>query len=79
MPKHIGLRQQRAEALRSFGFTPSSAWAFVSAGFGAGALIYYGASLFLERKGAAVRYASQFKEYALARKKQDVGTHIAPW
>jgi CRP-like cAMP-binding protein len=73
----IELGYEGAEALRRFGFTPSSAWAFVSAGFAAGALIYYGASLFLESKGAAVRYASQFQEYALERKKQDVRERIA--
>ena len=64
----IELGYEGAEALRRLGFTSSSAWAFISAGFAAGAMIYYGASLFLERKGAAVRYASQFREYALARK-----------
>jgi zinc transporter ZupT len=73
----IELGYEGAEALRRFGFTPSSAWAFISAGFSAGALIYYGISLFLERRGAAVRYASQFKEYALTRKKQDARERIA--
>lgn len=65
----IELGYQGAETLRRFGFTASYAWWFVSAGFAAGAMIYYGASLFLEGKGAAVRYATQFREYALARKK----------
>ena len=65
----IELGYEGAEALRHFGFTSSSAWLFVSAGFATGAVIYYAASLFLEGKGAAVRYASQFREYALARRK----------
>jgi len=65
----IELGYEGADALRHFGFTSSSAWLFVSAGFATGAVIYYGASLFLEGKGAAVRYASQFREYALARRK----------
>ena len=45
-----------------------TAWAFVSAGFAAGAIIYYSASLFLQKKGAAVRYVTQFREYARTRK-----------
>jgi len=65
----IELGYEGAAALRRFGFTASSAWAFISAGFAAGAMIYYGTSLFLEGKGAAVRYASQFREYALAHKR----------
>jgi CRP-like cAMP-binding protein len=67
----IELGYEGANALRHSGFTSSSAWMFVSAGFATGAVIYYGASLFLEGRGAAVRYASQFREYALARRKDD--------
>jgi hypothetical protein len=37
---------------------------------------YYSASLFLERKGAAVRYVTQFREYALARKQADASERI---
>ena len=47
-----------------------------SAGFAAGAIIYYSASLFLEKKGAAVRYVTQFREYALARKQADANERI---
>jgi len=47
------------------GYDAHAAWAFVSAGLGAGAIIYYSASLFLEKKGAAVRYITQFREYAI--------------
>jgi CRP-like cAMP-binding protein len=64
----IELGYQGAEALRHHGFTSSSAWLFISIGFAIGASVYYAASLFLEGKGAAVRYATQFREFALARK-----------
>jgi hypothetical protein len=64
----IELGYEGAKALRLQGFTSSSAWLFVSSGFAAGAIVYYWASLFLEGKGAAVRYATQFREFALARK-----------
>jgi CRP-like cAMP-binding protein len=65
----IELGYQGAEMLRGFGLTTTHAWWFVSVGFGIGAIVYYGTSLFLEGKGAAVRYATRFREYALARKK----------
>ena len=64
----IELGYEGARALRAQGFTSSSAWLFISSGFAVGAIIYYWASLFLEGKGAAVRYATQFREFALARK-----------
>ena len=64
----IELGYEGAEALLRRGFTSSSAWLFISSGFAVGAIIYYWASLFLEGKGAAVRYATQFREFALARK-----------
>ena len=63
----IELGYQGAEMLRGFGLTTTHAWWFVSVGFGIGAIVYYGTSLFLEGKGAAVRYATRFREYALAR------------
>lgn len=64
----IELGYEGAEALRHHGFTSASAWLFISSGFAVGATVYYAASLFLEGKGAAVRYATQFREFALARK-----------
>jgi len=57
-----------AQELHHVGFNARSAWAFVGGGFAIGAVIYYSASLFLERRGAAIRYASRFQEYALERK-----------
>jgi CRP-like cAMP-binding protein len=64
----IELGFEGAEALRQRGYTSLSAWLFISGGFSLGAVIYYWTSLFLEGKGAAVRYATQFREFALARK-----------
>jgi CRP-like cAMP-binding protein len=64
----IELAYEGAQSLHHQGFNARAAWAFVSAGFALGAVIYYTASIFLEKKGAAVRYVTQFREYALARK-----------
>jgi CRP-like cAMP-binding protein len=72
----IELAYEGAQALHHQGFDARPAWAFVSAGFAAGAIIYYSASLFLEKKGAAVRYVTQFREYALARKQADATERI---
>ena len=72
----IELGYQGADMLRGFGLTTAHAWWFVSVGFGIGAIVYYGTSLFLESKGAAVRYATRFREYALARKKHTFREHI---
>src|SRR5579859_2134435 len=52
----IELAYEGALSLHQQGFDARSAWMFVSMGFGAGAAIYYSASLALEKKGAAVRY-----------------------
>jgi CRP-like cAMP-binding protein len=72
----IELAFESAQSLHAQGFNARAAWAFVSAGFAAGAIIYYSASLFLEKKGAAVRYVTQFREYALARKQGDAKEKI---
>lgn len=72
----IELAYEGAQSLHHQGFNAHTAWAFVSAGFAAGAIIYYSASLFLESKGAAVRYVTQFREYALARKQADASERI---
>ena len=37
-------------------------------GFACGAIVYLAISLFLEKKGAAVRHPVQFRQYALSRK-----------
>jgi zinc transporter ZupT len=72
----IELGYEGAQSLHHQGFDAHAAWAFVSAGFAAGAIAYYSASLFLEKKGAAVRYVTQFREYAMARKQADAGERI---
>jgi CRP-like cAMP-binding protein len=72
----IELAYEGAQSLHHEGFNTRAAWAFVSAGFAAGAIIYYSTSLFLEKKGAAVRYVTQFREYALARKQADANERI---
>jgi CRP-like cAMP-binding protein len=78
MRSNVGLEIfTRSELERSrTGHQIGPAWAFVSAGFAAGAVIYYSTSLFLEKKGAAVRYVTQFREYALARKQADASEQI---
>jgi CRP-like cAMP-binding protein len=72
----IELAYEGALSLHHQGYDARAAWAFVSTGFAVGAVIYYSASLFLERKGAAVRYGTQFREYALTRKQQDIDARI---
>jgi CRP-like cAMP-binding protein len=72
----IELAYEGAQSLHHQGYNARAAWAFVSAGFAVGAIIYYSASLFLEKKGAAVRYVTQFREYALARKQSDASGRI---
>jgi CRP-like cAMP-binding protein len=72
----IELAYEGALSLHHQEYNARAAWAFVSAGFAAGAIIYYSASLFLEKKGAAVRYVTQFREYALARKQADASERI---
>lgn len=72
----IELAFEGAQSLHQQGYNARAAWAFVSAGFAAGAIVYYWASLFLEKKGAAVRYVTQFREYALARKTADTAERI---
>jgi hypothetical protein len=72
----IELAYEGAQALHHHGYDARAAWVFVSAGFAAGAVIYYSASLFLEQKGAAVRYITQFREYAMARKQGDANERV---
>src|SRR5258708_14365711 len=74
----IELAYEGAQSLYHQGYKAHAAWAFVSAGFAAGAIIYYSASLFLEKKGAAVRYVTQFREYPLARKQAGPSQRVKP-
>lgn len=52
----IELAYQGAQSLHQQGFNARAAWMFVSAGFAAGAVIYYSASLALEKREP--RYAT---------------------
>jgi CRP-like cAMP-binding protein len=72
----IELAYESARSLHQQGYNVRAAWAFVSTGFAIGAVIYYSASIFLEKKGAAVRYVTQFREFALARKQSDASGRI---
>jgi CRP-like cAMP-binding protein len=67
----IELAFESAGTLHAQGFGTQAAWAFVGGGFAVGALIYYRTALFLERKGAAVRYPTRFREFARQRKRAD--------
>ncbi len=66
----IDLGYESAIELRHAGFPGRSAWAFVGGGFAIGAVIYYLASLYLEKRGAAVRFPTRFQEYAIGQKKK---------
>lgn len=67
----IELAFESARQLHRHAFGVQSAWAFVGGGFALGAAAYYSATLFLEAKGAAIRFPTRFNEYALLRKQQD--------
>jgi hypothetical protein len=67
----IELAYEGALELHRQGYAPNLTWAFISGGFGFGAVIYYFTSLFLDQKGAAIRNPTRFREYALARKVKD--------
>jgi CRP-like cAMP-binding protein len=73
----IDLGFEGARDLTRHGDNVHAAWAWIAGGFASGAVIYYVTSLFLEEKGAALRYPSRFLEYALHRKRQAVGDRLA--
>jgi CRP-like cAMP-binding protein len=68
----IELAFHGALELHDRGFAGSLTWAFIAGGFATGATIYYTASRFLDRRGAAVRSATRLQEYALERRQEDV-------
>jgi CRP-like cAMP-binding protein len=67
----IELAFETAETLHRQGYGTHAAWAFVGGGFALGSLIYYRAALYLEGKGAAIRYPTRFREFAQQRKRED--------
>ncbi len=73
----IELAFQGAQQLHALGFGARAAWAFIGSGFVAGAVLYYSFTLSLERKGAAIRYPTRFREYALERKQEETRDLIA--
>ena len=68
----IELAFHSALELHNKGFATPLAWAFISGGFATGATIYYTATRYLDRRGAAVRSATRFQEYALERRQEDI-------
>src|SRR5216683_1332569 len=73
----IELGFEGAYDLVRHGASVRGAWVSIAGGFAVGAVIYYVTSLFLEQKGAALRYPSRFLEYALDRKRRAVGEKLA--
>ncbi|MBN9085654.1 MAG: cyclic nucleotide-binding domain-containing protein [Reyranella sp.] len=72
----IELGFEGAHALTAHGNDVHLAWIKVAGGFAIGAVVYYVCALFLEQKGAALRYPSRFMEYALNRKRAEVGEKL---
>jgi hypothetical protein len=68
----IDLAYGSARELHLYGFGFQGAWIFVGGGFAAGSVIYYSASLYLEKRGAAVRYPTRFREYVQDRKQHEL-------
>jgi CRP-like cAMP-binding protein len=72
----IDLAYQGAVDLHGRGVGLHQTLAIIGGGFAVGAAIYYFAALYLERKGAAIRYPTRFREYARQRKRQDAAETI---
>ena len=72
----IDLAFEGAQELHRQGFDANASTAFIGCGFALGSVIYYFTSLFLDQKGAAIRYPSRFREYALGQKQKDAKEKI---
>jgi CRP-like cAMP-binding protein len=73
----IELAFEGATQLAQRGANVHVAWAVIAGGFAAGAVVYYVSALFLEQKGAALRYPSRFMEFALNRKRREASSKLA--
>jgi len=67
----IELAFKGALELHHQGFSALSAWTFVALGFAVGAVIYYVASILIEKKGGAIRTPARFREYLRNRKVEE--------
>lgn len=73
----IELGYEDALNMVKHGLSVHAAWAAIAGGFATGATLYFVASLFLEEKGAALRYPSRFLEFALVRKRRAADEKLA--
>ena len=73
----IELAFEGARDLVRHGANVHVAWLSIAGGFAVGAVVYYVTSLFLDQKGAALRYPSRFLEYALDRKRRAASNKLA--
>jgi len=67
----IELAYEGAQELHRQAFGANGALIFIGSGFALGSVIYYAAALFLDQKGAAIRYPTRFREYAMGRKQKN--------
>jgi zinc transporter ZupT len=72
----IELAFEGAQELHRQGFNANASTAFIGCGFALGSVIYFFTSLFLDQKGAAIRYPTRFREYALGQKQKDAREKI---
>src|SRR6202522_4115781 len=72
----IELAFEGAQELHRQGFNANAATAFIGCGFAVGSGICYFTPLFLDQKGAAIRYPNRFREYALGQKQKDAKEKI---
>lgn len=72
----IELAFEGAQELHRQGFDANASTAFIGCGFALGSIIYFFTSLFLDQKGAAIRYPTRFREYALGQKQKDAKEKI---
>jgi len=67
----IELAYESAIELHRHAFTTRGAWLFVGGGFALGAAIYYCGTMFLDQRGAAIRFPTRFREFALNQKRKE--------